>query len=62
MVESLVLVLKMTEKFRVKALFAAILLLAALMGCASGGAGKGDGPQVKYGGTMETTIRSTNGI
>jgi len=42
--------------------FLAVLLLILLMGCASTDSGSGDGPQVKYGGTMRTTIRSSHGM
>lgn len=42
--------------------FFAVLLLILLMGCASTDGGNGDGPQVKYGGTMRTTVRSSHGM
>ncbi|MDY0042039.1 MAG: hypothetical protein RBS57_17140 [Desulforhabdus sp.] len=39
----------------------AVLLLVLLMGCASDN-GKGTDPQVRFGGSMTTKIRSTHGM
>jgi hypothetical protein len=47
-------------EFRMKALLA-VLLLVLLMGCASDN-GKGTDPQVRFGGSMTTKIRSTHGM
>ncbi|MCK8603837.1 hypothetical protein [Desulfoferrobacter suflitae] len=40
-----------------------IVLMGCLTSCATGDAGRGEeGPQVKYGGTMNTRIRSSHGM
>jgi len=42
--------------------FLAVLLLSLLMGCATADNGKGTDPQIKFGGSMRTTIESRSGM